>query len=110
MDFKTTTDASYESFKRTIWNMGYYRQAAYYLDIAKTNGLPHTDFVFVAVEKAPPYAVALYHMEDAAIATGRREYERLLALYEECLEKNEWPAYPKEPQLMGLPHWVGEAA
>jgi hypothetical protein len=106
LDFKTTTDASLSAFSKTIANMGYHRQAAYYLDLAKENGLPHTEFVFVAVEKVKPYAVGIYYLDQESIGIGRKRYIELLQLFIECQSKNEWPAYSPEPQPISLPMWA----
>lgn len=104
IDFKTARDAS-PDFVRSIIDRDYLRQAAYYLDLAKQNGLPHTSFIFVAVEKTPPYSVGIYYLSDDQLEIGRRQYVRLLNLYAECVSKNEWPGYPTDPQPVELPAW-----
>ncbi len=109
LDFKSTDDASPVAFGRKAANMGYYRQAAYYLDIAKENGLPHTSFVLVAVEKSPPYAVGIYYLTPDQIELGRKRYTDLLQRYIECRDANCWPGYSTEPQPLELPKWL-EAA
>lgn len=105
-DFKSVTDASPKAFQKTLWNMGYFRQAAYYLDLAKDNSMEFTEFVFVAVEKTPPYAVGIYHLDHEAIGYGRKRYIELLQLYIACRDEGKWPAYSENPQTIGLPSYA----
>jgi hypothetical protein len=106
LDFKTTTDARKGPFSRTMFDYRYFRQAAYYLDIAKECGLPHTEFIFVACEKTKPHSVGVYHVDAETIQAGRKQYIELLKLFMRCRDANEWPALPEEPQTIGLPHWA----
>jgi exodeoxyribonuclease VIII len=106
VDFKSTDNASKDAFSKSIANYGYARQAAYYLDLAKDSGLPHTEFVFVAVEKEPPYAVGIYQLDQESIQWGRKKYTDLLSLYIKCRDENHWPGYSQEPQIISLPQWA----
>src|SRR5262249_12038745 len=110
VDIKTTEDARLESFSRTILNLRYHVQAAYYLDIWNDSlaigQTPKESFVFIAAEKPPPCAVGVYDLAREAINAGRREYIRLLQLYMECEEQNEWPAYNPDVQEITLPAWA----
>lgn len=105
-DLKTTTDASPEAFSRAIYRYGYYLQAAHYLSGAKALGLPADFFVFIAVEKDPPHAVAVYHVRGDAIQAGLDELRSLLELYARCEATGEWPGYPAEAVEIDLPPWA----
>lgn len=105
IDLKSTLDASPRVFGKQMAANGYIRQAAYYLDIADANGLPQTQFLFVAVEKSRPYAMAMYYLTPEQINAGRGHYVRLLQRYMECAEKNEWPAYGDREQPAQVPEW-----
>jgi len=91
IDVKTTGDASLKEFSYSFKKYGYYRQAAFYTDGA---GGTH-DFYFIAVEKTPPYGVAVYLVSDEWIRTGREEYTELLETYKKCKENDTWPCYPE---------------
>lgn len=106
VDVKTTRDASRREFERAIFSHGYHRQGALYLDGAKANGLAAEHFVIIAVEKEPPYAVAVYRLTEGAIDAGREQLASLLARYADCVERNEWPSYPDEVQDIALPHYA----
>ena len=63
-DIKTTRDASPEGFPREMRSYGYDLQAAFYLRTLREAGFDAKKFIFVAVEKEPPYAVGLHVMTD----------------------------------------------
>ena len=93
LDLKTTEDASPKAFGRSATKYRYDVQAAFYTDILKANGVDVNGFVFIAVEKTPPYAVACYVIEDADLNIGREKYLENLAVWRQCRDKNEWKGY-----------------
>ena len=105
-DLKSTQDASAEVFGKSIYNFGYHRQAGGYFNAAEQLGLDPACWLFIAIEKTPPYAVAVYKLGGMAIDTGRAEFKRLLGLYYECRGRDEWPAYPVTVQDIELPVWA----
>jgi hypothetical protein len=105
-DLKTTTDASPRSFERAMYTFGYFLQAAHYLKGAQAIGIPAEHFCIIAVEKQPPFAVAIYRVMDEIIAIGERERNRLLSLYWECETKDNWPGYGDGIRSIGLPDWA----
>lgn len=105
IDLKTTKDASPEGFAKSIFNYGYYRQAAFYMEGARACGLDCKHFIFVAVETEPPYGVALYELTDGVLKLGQKENADLLEQYHTCTVKNEWPSYSKDIQFIGIPQW-----
>lgn len=107
VDIKTTIDASYEEFSKSIYNYGYHRQAAWYVDgIEESLGRKIQNFVTLACEKEPPFAVALYDIDDGSLDKGREEYRKLLDRLTICQQKGEWPSYPIEVQSIAIPHWA----
>lgn len=107
VDVKKTQDASPEAFSRTIHNYGYHIQAAFYADQHEwITGQPITEFVFIAVEEEFPHGVAVYTLDDDALAIGRHEYRKLLATYAECEKSGEWPCYPSEGMPISLPSYA----
>lgn len=108
VDVKTTQDASLESFSKEVLNYRYHSQAAYYLDIVNDSlDRPQKEcFVLVAVEKHPPYGVAIYNLHPRALGEGRRRNLADLCTYMDCAEKNHWPAYSAEAVTLDLPHFA----
>jgi exodeoxyribonuclease VIII len=100
VDVKTTVDASPEQFARSIFRYRYHVQAAHYL-----SGTKAQRFIFVAVEKEFPHAVAVYELDEASLALGMQARDQDLATLAVCMSSNEWPGYPAEIQTITLPAW-----
>lgn len=108
VDVKTTQDASPEAFAKEIVSYRYHTQAAYYLDIWNdaTERPFKQCFLFIAVEKVPPYLVAVYNLDIQAIEKGRAENHADLCTYMACAERGEWPGYAQEIVNLNLPPWA----
>lgn len=107
LDLKTTQDASPSAFAKSCAAFRYHVQAAWYLDgyLAATSDMPQ-GFIFIAVEKTPPYAVALYELDADAVDLGRALARRDLARYANAREFDSWPGYPENVQSLSLPRWA----
>jgi exodeoxyribonuclease VIII len=77
-DIKTTRDASPEGFPKELRNYGYDLQAAFYLRTLREAGFLAKKFIFVAVEKEPPYAVGLHVMTDRYLDHANERITRTL--------------------------------
>lgn len=106
-DLKSTIDASLGGFERQAYNLGYHRQAAWYLDVVSAaTGWTPKGFAFIAVEKDEPYEAQTFQATEGFIARGRAENRANLARYRACLARGEWPGYPDAAQPLGLPGWL----
>lgn len=106
VDLKTTDDASPEGFAKSMANWRYDVQAPYYMDGVKlATGRNVKAFVFVAVEKKPPYAVGVYVLDSDSLELGRAQYQHDLRIYAECVRTGEWPGYGDKIQTISLPAW-----
>ena len=106
-DLKTTTDASAEAFTKAAFNFRYFQQAAHYLEAWKQCGDDdRLDFLFAVVEKNSPYGVSVFQMDEASIALGRRELDRLLQVWQACDEDGVWAGYPTHVQELSLPAYA----
>ena len=101
VDLKTTEDASPEGFARSIQTYGYGIQAAHYLA-----GSGADAFIFVAVEKKAPYAVAVYELDPLSLEICETKRRGLLEYWANCREADMYPAYSDERQLISLPVWA----
>lgn len=112
VDLKTTMDASPDAFARTAANFNYPLQAAYYVDGLQAAGIASPDavtsFVFLVVEKTPPYGVAVYTLPEDAIELGRNQYQSALSTYEDAVATNIWGGYSAAYQIetLNLPRWA----
>lgn len=106
IDVKSTIDASPYSFAKSIYNYGYYQQAAFYCDGWKTLTNDEPIFVFLPAEKNPPYAVAAYEAHEQIIFAGRNSYQQAIDKFEECQKTGNWPGYEEKVQILNLPDWA----
>lgn len=106
VDLKTTIDAGPEEFGRSAYSLGYWRQAAMYMRGVRALGLPVRNFVLLAVEKQPPYAVACYRMTDELVEAGSLAIDLLLDQYATCVRDGVWPGYSEEIEDLRLPGWL----
>lgn len=107
VDGKTTSDASPQGFSRSVWNLDYHLQAAWYSDgyEAATGKRVH-GFVFATAENTWPHIGAAYMLDDEVLDWARRENRRLLNLYAECVRTGVWPGYQQTIQPLTLPAWA----
>ncbi len=108
IDGKSCEDASPEGFARQSWNYEMYYQAALYCDgfqsHFKTRARP--EFLWLAQEKEPPYATAIYSATADLVNYGRRKVRPLLELFKRCHESGHWPGYPTAVTELALPAWA----
>jgi hypothetical protein len=105
-DLKTCNDASPKEFAKQIYNFGYHIQAAWYLDTCKMAGLDTDGFIFIAVEKEPPYAIGLYELGSDSLEAGRSAYQSALDKLERSKISGEWPGYSEYLETIELPYWA----
>lgn len=105
IDVKSTNDASRDAFARSCVNYGYYLQAAFYLDGLETIDPRDRRFAFIAVEKKPPYAMAVYEPDIVFLEAGRDEYARHMRTWRSCIASGRWPGYPAEIETLTAPFW-----
>lgn len=106
IDLKTTVDASPKGFPKKLLQYGYHRQAAWYLEALKQNGEAARHFVFLAIEKAPPYLVGVYRISDDTIRLSKAENEKLLRIYAECKRTDTWPGYTQGIEDISIPDYA----
>lgn len=105
IDIKTTRSAKRGAFARAIGRYGYHMQAAWYLDGAAACGEKRDLYAIVAVEPEPPYAVAVYTLDDESIEIGRIDNDAAFKRYSECWRSGQWPAYGDGIEDIAVPDW-----
>jgi hypothetical protein len=106
VDLKTTRDASPRGFTKSIADYGYDVQGVWYPDILRLITGEEAEMVFVAVEKTPPYLVAVHQLPTIWKEMGRTKARRARSVYAECLASGEWPGYGNEVHLLSPPMWL----
>lgn len=105
VDVKSTRNHRAGQFARDCKTFGYHLSAAYYLDTIGEE-MPVEHFVFLAINNTAPFEVAAYTLDSDSIEQGRREYQRELARYAECMSRDAWPAGPALIEEIRLPEYA----
>lgn len=113
IDLKTTKDAEPSEFAKSIANFKYHMQAAWYIDLARANGVDVKGFRFVAVEKTPPYLVSVVELTEEAISFGAELGHKARQMWAECRESDYWPDWGHDLVddivTVDLPRWAYKA-
>lgn len=108
-DLKSADSAETSVFMRKAIEYHYHTQAAYYTDGVKVNINEDTDFVFVVIEKKPPYAINVLQADDLFIKYGQNECRQLLNTYHDCNVSGNWYGYNGKDNRIGvleLPNYI----
>jgi hypothetical protein len=107
-DLKSCVDASADEFGKSVARYGYDMQAAMYLEGLHCVGVEIPDFVFLAVEKSPPYLVGAYRLDEDWLARGSRRLRRAMRTLAECLATDKWPGLSSGITTLSPPRWASE--
>jgi hypothetical protein len=106
-DYKTTTDASPAAIRKTVANLNYHMQAAWYTDAIQALGLGDDPaFLFVFQEKTAPYLITIAELDDEAIRAGRARNRDACEIWRDCTQADVWPGYSQDIELITLPPWA----
>jgi len=106
IDLKSTEDASESGFARSVATYRYHVQHAHYASAFQSLGHELRAFLFVAVEKTPPYAVNVHCIDADAEARGMELRDRDMAKLNQCLQTDTWPGYEPTIHTLSLPRWA----
>jgi PDDEXK-like domain of unknown function (DUF3799) len=106
VDVKTTEDGSEHGFARSIARYRYHVQQALYGKGMDEVGAPLEHFVFLVVEKSPPYLVDTWVLERDAVDTGMRLAREDMTTLAECMRSGQWPGRPVGIKTIKLPKWA----
>lgn len=108
-DIKTCTDASTEAFSRDMIKYGYDLQAYMYTHgVEMVTGKPH-QFVFIAIEKTPPYVINILQADGYVMMRGESIFREFLGMYHDCKETGNWYGYTGFSGMINnltLPGWI----
>lgn len=106
-DVKTCTSARPEDFWRTVLDYGYHTSAAWYLDVfSDALRTEVKTFIWIAIEKVPPYAIGFYVADEKVLQIGRDQCKKAVEIYRNCEKTGEWPGYPDEVTLLEFPDYI----
>lgn len=102
IDFKTTRDITPGIFANDIVNYSYANQMSFYADAVSSLIGEKVDCAIVAVEKEPPFDVAVYILNEDDIEMGRQWNKWALMTYKTCFTSGKWPGKSSAPSELRL--------
>lgn len=110
LDVKTTArSARADHAARTMFDMGYHVQAAFYergLNVLFPDGAGRRRFLFLFQETEPPYACQLIRLDEASLTIGRKQVMASIDMWKRCRAIDRWPGYPTGIQTVNMPEWM----
>ncbi len=107
VDVKTTQDATFSEFSKSIAKYYYHMQAAFYLDgMQATSGQPFENYFFVCIETVAPYGVKVYSLDFGSIDKGRSLYKQALSVYAKAKKYDKWSSYEETIESISIPGWA----
>lgn len=112
-DLKSTVDASFTGFAKSIINFNYHVSAAMYLEginqckplLEEMGYFAYTKFVFICVESEAPYLTAVYELSQDDLELGKQIYRACLRKLRDARE-NDFPGFPEDIRVIELPAWA----
>lgn len=106
-DYKTTKCAHPDELAKSVFNFGYYQQAAWYLAGVRALGLgDDPQFLLACQEKTPPYLITIAQPDAMALRIGEHRNRQALQIYRDCAAAGVWPGYADEVVSVPLPAWA----
>ena len=113
VDLKTCQSAAPADVARDAGKYRYFQQASFYSHLWHLITGERRPFLFVFVESAPPYDVAVYELDEDALDAGERRFREALAIWVECQASGVWPGYlwdrganAHRIETLSLPRWA----
>lgn len=111
VDLKSAESASTENFTKDAVKYGYDFQSAHYKTGVEKNTGKQYIFVFIVVEKKPPYAVNILQADEMFVRRGYDIFRELIGIYHDCKQTGNWYGYlGKFNQInsLALPAWLAK--
>jgi hypothetical protein len=107
VDLKTSMDARENYFARDILKHSYHIQSSHYLNGARITNTARSDsFIFLVIEKTPPFEIAVYPCGASVLGVGDQWRSKAMRIYSRCRKTNKWPGYNHEAKVIELPPWA----
>ena len=105
LDLKSTDSIDPTLFTKKVVSLGYDFQAGYYTKAAEeAYGKPFR-FIFVAVERKPPYDVDLFEVDQEMMEEGLVKCIAALRTYSTCKSLDMWPSKDPTIKMLSYPAW-----
>lgn len=110
-DLKSASSGDLEHFTKDSINYGYDFQAGMYTEgVEKCTGKSYS-FVFIVVEKNPPYAVNVLQADELFVKRGKDLFRELIGIYHDCKTTGDWYGYLGKYKVinsLSLPAWLAK--
>ena len=108
-DLKSAASVEVSDFSKRVFDYGYHRQAAFYIEAAKAVWDEELPFAFVVVQKTPPYTCEVLELDAEYLELGHRENEEALSALLRCSETGDWhkPGW-SDVKTVPMPYWAGK--
>ena len=93
LDPKSCEDASPEGFAKSANRFRYHIQHVHYSEGMRVIGQPLKYFLFLCIEKDPPYAIAIYKLNAPGEERGLELRNRNMATLARGMRENRFPSY-----------------
>lgn len=105
-DLKSTFrgGAAVSAWQQHCARMAYHIQDSFYSDVY-TDLMDPPFFVFMVVERKPPYACRIFQLDPAGKKFARDKYKRAMEQFRKCQESGVWPGYDEDIVTVSLPAW-----
>ena len=109
IDFKTTSlGLTDENLARTVDNLGYDVSAGHYIR-GLTKLIPESAgrwrWLWLWSETSQPHETRITQADAATLEIGDRKAATAQVIFERCLREGNWPGYPSDIGIVGLPDW-----
>lgn len=92
--------------KSSLFSNGYAIQARFYQRGVRILTGIEPVFRFAVVETEPPYALSVVSLNKSAEALADEQIKYALAVWAECLENDDWPAYRPDVHYVDAPPYL----
>jgi hypothetical protein len=107
LDYKTTgTSADPGRYQQIATQTGLEIQDAFYRRGVRAVDGTNPRMVFLVQEAEPPYLCSLISMDMMFREMGHQKVEKGIALWRDCLSRNEWPGYTSDIQIIEPKPWA----
>lgn len=106
MDLKSVLSASHWDFGRSMYSYGYHTQHCMYSNACRAHNLPLRGFMFLLVEKTPPYLSALRKVDAAGEERGFQQLAARMAKLKAIKDSGRFDGYPDEVEDQHLPGYA----
>lgn len=93
VDLKSCTSADTETFKKEVVKYGYDLQVYMCCNALQREFNNPTEFIFIAVEKTPPFMVNIMIADNYIKTRGERLFREYLGIYSDCKKTDNWYGY-----------------